>query len=192
MHPDAHTQDALLSRPFFHSHQQKEQGVRCEACKRNHTASFVVTLTGAPYDSEALWAGTLSPLEYLALERPKNPDSAEEDNGDQVSFQLGSHCHKRANLFHQLAHYKAALIGLIHVCAISSLSHHLSSRRHSEQKRIEFVERRMPSPADAALIVNTLLDDNDWCSHVCPPQFLIPLHAVCDVCFQTLPLVSEV
>ena len=37
-----------------------------------------------------------------------------------------------------------------------------------EQKRIEFVERRMPSTADAALIVNTLLDDNDWCSHVCP------------------------
>ena len=26
----------------------------------------------------------------------------------------------------------------------------------------------MPSTADAALIVNTLLDDNDWCSHVCP------------------------
>ena len=116
-----HTQDTLLSRPFFHSHQQKEQGVRCEACKRSHTASFVVTLSGVPYDSEALWAGTLSPLEYLAIERPKNPESAEGDSDDdQASFQLGSHCYKRANLFHQLAHFKADLIGLIHVCYASS------------------------------------------------------------------------
>ena len=94
--------------------------MRCEACKRNHTASFVVTLSGVPYDSEALWAGTLAPLEYLAVERPRSQEStAEEDSSDHASFQLGSHCYKRANLFHQLAHYKAALIGLIHVCASS-------------------------------------------------------------------------
>lgn len=43
-------------------------------------------------------------------------------------------------------------------------------KQHLEQKRIEFVEGRMPSTADAALIVNTLLDDNDWCSHVCSIQ----------------------
>ena len=83
-----------------------------------------MVLSGVPYDSEALWNGTLSPLEYLALEHPKNQESADQD--DRPLFQLGSHCHKRAALFHQLAHYKADLIGLIHVC-VSSLHSSIAS-----------------------------------------------------------------
>lgn len=44
----------------------------------------------------------------------------------------------------------------------------------------------MPSTADAALIVNTLLDDNDWCSHVCPSLS----HLIC-VLFQEKRLCAK-
>ena len=124
-------QDELISRPHFHSYSERalvEKGVRCEACNRAHNASFVVTLSGTPYDSEALWAGHMTPLELLAQlqdqagegeqeQTPPGASSEQEGAVAPVQFQVGSHCHKRAQLFHRLAHFKARLIVLIHVSA---------------------------------------------------------------------------
>ena len=114
----------MLSRPFFHSFQERalaEGGVRCEACQRMHNASFIVTLTGPKYDSDSLWKGTMSPLDFLSLEELE--DSKSVDNVNELNtktptedYRIGSHCHKRAQLYHRLVHFKATLIMQIQVC----------------------------------------------------------------------------
>ena len=153
-----------------------ENGARCQACQRMHSASFIVTLSGNSYDSDALWIGKLSPLEFLAIEETKEGFSDESSNvtvivpqSSAVTFQIGSHCHKRAQLYHRLAHFKASLILQISVCYFPHLIifHCYHTIFCVEQKRIAFVKKRLPDDSDFALIVNTILDDNDWCSHVC-------------------------
>ncbi len=91
-----------------------------------HNASFVVTLTGIEYDSDALWNGELSPIQFLVRERADekalndtNPDSDSKPT-PTVDFRIGSHCHKRAQLYHRLAHFKANLLIQIYVCIVST------------------------------------------------------------------------
>ena len=130
-------QETMLNRPFFHSYSEKtltERGARCEACQRTHSASFVVTLSGGSYDSDALWNGNLLPLDFLSIqdsatraEESENPSESDPQFTSPVVFQVGSHCHKRAQLYHRLAHFKANLIMQIQVCFFFSAFQQINS-----------------------------------------------------------------
>lgn len=62
----------------------------CEGCRQNRPASFQALLTFDPDDDE---------------DEDDNSDNGEEDEGQ--SFSLGSECYKRANVYHQLAHFRS-------------------------------------------------------------------------------------
>eukprot|EP01126_Amoeba_proteus_P027821 TRINITY_DN27540_c0_g1_i1.p1 TRINITY_DN27540_c0_g1~~TRINITY_DN27540_c0_g1_i1.p1 ORF type:complete len:132 (+),score=31.27 TRINITY_DN27540_c0_g1_i1:39-398(+) len=89
--------------PFYRSYKEDKDaafGVQCDACNRKHArASYKVMLEGIPYDSRAFLEG------YLEKEATaKNLEPIQE------VFNVGSHCHKRTELYHRLHHYKYHLL----------------------------------------------------------------------------------
>lgn len=65
------------------------RGLTCEGCRQNRPASFQALLTFNPDDDDD----------------DNNSEGEEEDEGR--SFALGSECYKRANVYHQLAHFRS-------------------------------------------------------------------------------------
>lgn len=63
------------------------RGLICEGCRQNRPASFQALLTFDSDDSD-------------------NEDD-EDDKDEGQSFALGSECYKRANVYHQLAHFRS-------------------------------------------------------------------------------------
>eukprot|EP01132_Coremiostelium_polycephalum_P008333 gene8333-10237_t len=87
----------LSYRPQMREQEVENLPGKCQSCQRTkHNATFIVFFSGKPYSVEDFWEGYFqkpSPIEEL-----KNVPK-------EVQYELGSHCYKRSNLFHQLHHY---------------------------------------------------------------------------------------
>ena len=98
---DPSLKNVLIHFPVFQSW-ATTSATDCQACNRsNHPASYSAHLSGTPYKSDVFWSRT-------KLETVKFKDAT-------VNYELGSHCHHRTWLFHQLQHYKFQLFKKLEV-----------------------------------------------------------------------------
>ena len=66
------------------------RGLICEGCRQNRPAKFQALLTLDDDDDDS-----------------DNEDADNSDDDQGQSFALGSECYKRANVYHQLAHFRS-------------------------------------------------------------------------------------
>ncbi|KAF2077232.1 hypothetical protein CYY_001486 [Polysphondylium violaceum] len=95
----------LSHRPFYHFQQVEGLQGKCKSCSRTqHTATYLVYLSGKSYDVNDFWNGI-----FKNPKRLKGTDCEER----KIEYSLGSFCYKRSNLFHKLHHFPYKLFRTI-------------------------------------------------------------------------------
>lgn len=114
----------------------------CDACQRSQRfASAEMILTGDPYDRRTLEVSFTCPLRTHSFLLPNNIiQSLESDDLPRTVFCLGRFCQKRSSVYHQLHHYKWAMLQEVKA-QVEVLEHRF--KKEVQQQGPAFVVKRL-------------------------------------------------